>query len=325
MNPVGAPSRHAGPMRTSPAGRPNDAAARGTLAVQWPAFNATSEARMDQGDAHYVHGTDPSEQRRLSLLNDLLNATSLEALALRGGECVLDVGSGLGQLTRALARAGARRVVGVERDAEQLASAQRQAGAHSETQSVEFRAGDARKLPLTQDEWGSFDIVHARFVLEHVRDPLEVLRGMVRAARPGGRIVLEDDDHDVLRLWPEPSGVLEAWRAYFTTYEKRGKDPALGRRLIALLHAAGARPIANRCLSFGACAGSPQFSGIVDNFIGVLRGAREEIVSLGLLDNARLQAALESFREWSARPDAALWYTTCWAEGRSPSATERRP
>ena len=29
---------------------------------------------------------------------------------------------------------------------------------------------------------------------------------MIKALRPGGRIVLEDDPHDTLRLWPEPPG-----------------------------------------------------------------------------------------------------------------------
>ena len=56
------------------------------------------------------------------------------------------------------------------------------------------------------DEWGTFDVAHTRFVLEHVPDPLRVVKTMVRAVQPGGRIVLADDDHDVLRLWPEPPG-----------------------------------------------------------------------------------------------------------------------
>ena len=51
----------------------------------------------------YLHGTDPEEQRRLSRLNDLLNQESLRMLDLRGDERILDVGSGLGQLSRAMA------------------------------------------------------------------------------------------------------------------------------------------------------------------------------------------------------------------------------
>src|SRR3982074_237656 len=71
----------------------------------------------------YIHGTAEEEQRRLSTLNDLINEASLRELALRGGESILDVGSGLGQFTRAMARVAGTgaRVLGIERDAAHLA------------------------------------------------------------------------------------------------------------------------------------------------------------------------------------------------------------
>ena len=37
---------------------------------------------MSEARSHYVHGTDPEEQRRLSQLNELLNDGSLRELAL---------------------------------------------------------------------------------------------------------------------------------------------------------------------------------------------------------------------------------------------------
>ena len=40
--------------------------------------------------ATYVHGTEPSEQARLSTLNDLLNAACLDALAPAPGEGAAD-------------------------------------------------------------------------------------------------------------------------------------------------------------------------------------------------------------------------------------------
>lgn len=42
-------------------------------------------------------------------------------------------------------------------------------------QMKEFRQGDARKLPLRKEEWGTFDVVHTRFMLEHVPDPMDVV------------------------------------------------------------------------------------------------------------------------------------------------------
>jgi SAM-dependent methyltransferase len=274
-------------------------------------------ADQSEQQGEYIHGTTAAEQGRLSLLNDLLNGASLRELDLRGGEKILDVGCGLGQLTRALARAaGPRgRVIGIERDSRQRAEAVRQARAANEENLVEIREGDALSLPLRDDEWATFDVAHARFVLEHVRKPVEVVRQMVRAVRPGGRVVLEDDDHDVLRLWPEPAGFGSVWSAYVRTYDRLGNDPYVGRRLVALLHEAGAAPRRNTWLFFGSCQGHPTFAIIVNNLANILAGARATILGERLIDGETFDGGLVSLRAWGQRPDAAFWYSTCWAEG----------
>jgi len=271
-------------------------------------------------DAHvYVHGTDPEEQRRLSRLNTLINDICLRALAPRPGERFLDLGAGLGQMTRAIARAAGARVLGIERSAEQIAEAMRQAREAGEEHLLELRAGDAMSPPLAAGEWGSFDGAHARFILEHVPDPLAVVRAMVRAVRPGGRIALADDDHDILRLTPEPPGFAAVWRAYQRTYDRLGADPIVGRRLVSLLHQAGARPKRNDALFFGSCAGHPDMPAYVDNIVRILEGARAAIVAVGEVDRAGLDATVAALRDWGTRADAAIWYSMAWAEGERPA------
>lgn len=267
----------------------------------------------------YVHGTEPDEQQRLTRLNTLINDACLRALSPRPGERVLDIGAGLGQMTRAIARAAGARVIGIERSDEQIAEALRQACADGEEALLDLRPGDAMDPPLTPAEWGSFDAAHARFILEHVPDPLAVVRAMVRAVRPGGRIVLADDDHDILRLFPEPPGFAAVWRVYQRTYDRIGADPVVGRRLVALLHAAGAKPRRNQGLFFGSCSGHPDFAAYVENIARILEGARATILAVGETDEAGLDAAVTSLRVWAGRPDAAIWYSMAWAEGEKPA------
>ncbi|MEO8034675.1 MAG: methyltransferase domain-containing protein, partial [Acidobacteriota bacterium] len=261
----------------------------------------------------YIHGTSPDEQRRLSLMNDvLLNPASLRELSLRGDEKILDLGSGLGQFSRAMARQVPRgRVIGYERSEEQLARSQELASSADEDGLVEFRNGDALHLELGSD-LGTFDVAHTRFLLEHLPDPLRVVRTMVQAVRPGGRIVLADDDHDVLRLWPEPPGFAGLWRAYMRTYDRIGNDPYVGRRLVSLLHEAGAKPVRNSWIFFGGCAGMDLFDVLAANMAGVVHTAREAIVSMNLYDSNSFDVVMRSYDEWSRRPDAAIWFAMAW-------------
>lgn len=270
---------------------------------------------MPRVSSHYLHGTAPDEQRRLSTLNQMLNRTSLEAIAPRPGERVVDFGCGLAQLTRDLARATGVRALGIERSPEQLAEARRQADAAGESGLVELRAGDVLEPALREDEWGTFDLAHARFLLEHVPDPARVVAHMARAVKPGGRVALEDDDHEVLRMWPEAGSLPDLWRAYYATYPRLGNDPDIGRKLVALLHGAGLAPTTNGWLWFGGCAGDAHWPTLVANLAGVIDGAREAILAGGAFDTGRYAAAMADLRTWGARADAALWFARCRAEG----------
>ncbi len=265
--------------------------------------------------ARYIHGTTAAEQDRLSKLNDLLNAECLREIALTGGERIVDFGCGIGQLTRALARTAGCTAVGIEFNAEQLEKGRRQAEHAGESRWVDFRRGDVTHPPLADDEWGTFDLAHARFILEHVPEPLTVVRQMVRAVRPGGRIVLADDDHDVLRLWPEPPGLVAVWNAYVRTYDRLGNDPYVGRRLVSLLHLAGAMPVRTAQIYFGSCSGNASFPDYVGNLARVLEGARDAILETHAVEIGAFDDAMAALREWGGRPDAAIWFSMPLAEG----------
>jgi ubiquinone/menaquinone biosynthesis C-methylase UbiE len=266
----------------------------------------------------YVHGTHAEEQQRLADLNALVNRASLAALAPRPGETVLDVGSGLGQFARDVARLTGARVLGVERSEEQLARACELAAGAGEEHLAEFRAGDALALPLAENERGTFDCAHARFLLEHLRDPQRAVDEMAAAVRPGGRVVLEDDDHEQLRLWPEPPHVMTVWRAYVRTYDRLGNDPIAGRRLVQFLAGAGLGPRRIELLPFGACSGQDSFVPLVANLANIFRGARVAILDTGGATAAEFDGALGALEAFGARGDAAFWFTISWAEGVRP-------
>ncbi|WP_282608466.1 methyltransferase domain-containing protein [Pelagibius sp. Alg239-R121] len=271
--------------------------------------------------SEYIHGSSPEEQHRLSLLNDILNESCLKELNLQPGENVLDVGSGLGQFTRLIARTvgSERQVVGIERDRDQMLQAKRLADSSGESELVEFRKGDALELPLSEPELGTFDVAHARFLLEHVPRPSLVIAQMVRSVRPGGRVFVTDDDHGNFRPWPEPQGFQALWQAYVRSYDRLGSDPYVGRRLVSLLRGAGLTSIRNSCVFFGGCAGNEVFQAVADNLIAALAGTKDAILNGELLDEESFDSGIDGLQQWKANSSAALWYSACCAEGIVPN------
>jgi len=101
----------------------------------------------------------------------------LDALRLRKGMSFLDIASGPGYLAAAAARRGAT-VLGVDFSAAMVAQARK---LH---RSIEFREGDAEKLPLGN---GLFDAAAMNFGILHLGRPAEALLEAHRVLRPGGR------------------------------------------------------------------------------------------------------------------------------------------
>jgi SAM-dependent methyltransferase len=237
------------------------------------------------------------------------------------GARVLDVGCGFGLFAHEIAsRVGASgHVVGVEREAAQIEEGKRLVASLAPRDRAEIRHGNAYDLPLRDEEWGTFDIVHARFLLEHLERPADVVAAMVRAVKPGGRVILEDDDHEALIIYPPVPEFDALWTAYARAYDAGGRDPRIGRKLVALLAGAGATPRHCDWPFFGSCAGSETFDAIITNCRVILTGARETIVATGGINEEGFDAGLRAYDAWRMRGDASYWYCTFWAEGARPA------
>src|SRR4029434_8923228 len=252
--------------------------------------------------SHYIHGSDPAEQSRLSRLNDLINARCFPKLKLEDGLRILDVGSGLGQLTYRMSEAVGPNgfCLGIERDTNQLSVARK----NHVAPNLEFRQGDALDLPLTSQEIESFVFTHARFLLEHLANPAKAVSEMVKSLKPGGRIFLADDDHEPLTLFPEPIGFQALWSAYMDSYVEVGNDPLIGRKLTKLLVDQGVRNVRNDAVFFGYSVGYAHFPLFVDNLIGVISTSCNVMITSKLISEQEYQSAIQGIKYLSSCPQA---------------------
>lgn len=128
----------------------------------------------------------------------------VELLAPQSGERILDLGCGDGALTEKLVALGCQ-VVGVDSSPEQIAAARKRGLA------VQVMDGQA----LTFEE--EFDAVFSNAVLHWMKRPDDVIAGVRRALKPGGRFVAE---------FGGQGNIASVKRALYEALNRRGLDPA---------------------------------------------------------------------------------------------------
>jgi ubiquinone/menaquinone biosynthesis C-methylase UbiE len=116
---------------------------------------------------------------------------ALQALELRGGDRLLDVGCGTGAAVRAAAKI-VERAVGVDLSPKMLDQARERAAGLS---GVEFVEGDSENLPFAD---GEFTAVLCTTSLHHYPRPEAAAREFARVLAPGGRIVIGDATNDAV-------------------------------------------------------------------------------------------------------------------------------
>ena len=247
----------------------------------------------------YVHGTEPREHERLALLNRLTNAAFVSFLDVRPRMRVLEVGSGLGILAAEVAAAAPDvEVTGLE-----ISSAQIGAAVH--TPNVRYVQGDAQVMRFENE---SFDLVYARYLLEHVLYAGRVVLEMSRVVRVGGRVAACENDISLLRIDPPCPSFDKVWRAFERLQKMLGGDPLIGRRLHRLFQRAGFSHIELSVQPELHWYGSPGFPGWIENLVGNIDGARPGLLDAGEVTARDIDAAAAELRALLEDPDASCQF-----------------
>ena len=260
----------------------------------------------------YVHGYNAAFTQMLAQRSAAREASFLLP-HLRPGMRVLDCGCGPGSITLDLAALVAPgEVVGIDREASQIEYARAAATARG-LANLQFEVGNIYALQFPD---ASFDAVLAHTVIEHVRDPLAVLREMRRILKPGGFAGVRDPDYAPWVWSPASPLMAQAVQLFLRVAEQQGASPYYARHQRRLLREAGFA----RTEGFAAAQtfGRPEMTrAFATGFPAQLREPNfiATVLEHGWADEGVLAAMGQAVQQWGDDPDAFLAFIMCAAIG----------
>ncbi|HJY81554.1 MAG TPA: methyltransferase domain-containing protein [Candidatus Binatia bacterium] len=252
----------------------------------------------------------------------VLNARSLTtahrrlAQLLRPGLTVLDVGCGTGAITRGIAEAVAPngRVVGVDLHASLIEEARRQ---HSDVPSLSFETADVYNLHFHS----MFDIVTAARVLQWLAHPLAALRNLVTAAKPGGRVVILEYNHEKIVWQPEPPVSMQEFYAAFLRWRaEAGMDNTIADHLPEMFAQAGLTDIGTTPQHELTRRSDPDFATRIGIWAEVAASRGQQMVADSIVSEDLRAAAETDYRNWIGdSAESQLMYLVA-VEGTRPKS-----
>ena len=249
----------------------------------------------------YTHG------HRESVVSQHRKRTASEAAAfllphLKAGMRLLDVGCGPGSITLGLAEAVAPgEVVAIDLSSDVLDEA-RGLAAEKGVSNVRFERGDIHDLRHPE---GTFDVVYAHQVLQHVPRPVDALGAMKRLLVRGGIVGVRDSDYGTC-TWSPPDARLTRWlEVYHAVARANGAEADAGRYLHGWLVRAGFDDLrlSGTTWTFPGYDSAAAWSNswaerTVDSNLAA------KAVGHGIATRSALESIAEGFRQWGRDPEA---------------------
>ncbi|MFC6085525.1 methyltransferase domain-containing protein [Sphaerisporangium aureirubrum] len=264
---------------------------------------------MSEPRAVYTHGHHASVLRSHTW-RTAENSAAYLLPHLRSGMSVLDVGCGPGTITADLARIVAPgRVVGVDAAEGVLGQARELIEAQG-LGNVVYEVGDVYSLGYPE---GSFDVVHAHQVLQHLADPVGALAAMRRVCREGGLVAARDSDYAAFTFYPEVPELTEWSDLYHRLARANGGEPDAGRRLLSWAREAGFSEVTSSASAW--CFATPEdrawWSEVWADRV-TASAIAQQAISYGFATQADLERLAVGWRTWGSSPDA--WFAVLHGE-----------
>jgi SAM-dependent methyltransferase len=227
------------------------------------------------------------------------------------GAEVLSAGCGPGSILRSIAASSSVvSATGIDVSPLRLQQAMERLERNSK---VRFSCGDVRQMPFAS---GSFDVVYARMLLQYLPEKEQAVAEMVRVCRPGGVVLLQDLDGQLLWHYPEDPMMQTTLDRVLQGLAQTGFDPFVGRKLFWLARQAGLKNVAVQVECYHLIAGKIDPATLEQ---WKLKGEIAKPFLESMLGSSKEAAAhIRGFLDYLQRPDTLTYSNVFTVTGERP-------
>jgi ubiquinone/menaquinone biosynthesis C-methylase UbiE len=224
---------------------------------------------------------------------------------------VLCVGCGPGNILRAIsAMQPTILATGIDISHKRIEQARERSAAYPKLQ---FYCGNATELQFSRR---TFDVVYTRMLLQYLSQKEKAVAEMVRVAKPGATVLLQDLDGQLIWHYPEDPVMQNAVVQVTAALAESGFDPLVGRKLFWLAQKAGLEQIEVQVEPYHLVAGEIDPTA-AQQWKLKLEIARPSMV-LALGSEKEADEQIRRFMDYLSRPDTLTYSNVFTITGKKP-------
>jgi SAM-dependent methyltransferase len=255
----------------------------------------------------YVHGYSDREKLRLNDQAATLDSIIHNDTIFPKGSYILEAGCGVGAQTRIIATKNPDSTF-LSVDISQVSIAEAKFMAEQiDIKNVQFEQADLYNLAY-EDE--TFDSIIICFVLEHLKNPTQVLKELKRVLKKGGTMVAIEGDHGSTFFYPDSIEAHQAIDCQVKLQSKNGGNSNIGRELFPLFQSIGLENtfISPRMVYVDASRHNLVEGFIKNTFTAMIEGVSEQAIRDGIIDKQTFEKGIKDLYR-TAEPGGVFSYT----------------